>query len=218
LRKLAGRYGFLLIFDEVKTGFRHAFGGYAEVSGVRPDLAVYGKAIASGYPLAAIGGRREFMDYLAHGDPARRVFVAGTYNGHPVPTAAAIATLERLLMNGRQIYQQLEQLGTSLESGLSRAFADIGTPVTVARQGSAFSLYFMDHYPVDWHDIAAHHDSAMDVEMRRQLIARGVYVFPTATKQWSISAAHTNADIDWTVEQITGVVAQLADAGVPARA
>ena len=85
LRELAGEFGFLLIFDEVKTGFRHAFGGYAELSGVSPDLAVYGKAIANGYPLAAIAGRSEWMDYFFHEDPAKRVLLAGTYNAHPVP-------------------------------------------------------------------------------------------------------------------------------------
>src|SRR5205085_1267116 len=83
-----GRYGVVFIMDEVKTGFRHALGGYAALSGVTPDLAVYGKAIANGYPLGAIGGRAEIMDLFDHPDPAKRVLIAGTYNGHPVPTAA----------------------------------------------------------------------------------------------------------------------------------
>jgi hypothetical protein len=82
LRKLADEFGFVLIFDEVKTGFRHALGGYAQISGVRPDLAVYGKAIANGYPIAALGGKKALMDYFVHPDPAKRVLLAGTYNAH----------------------------------------------------------------------------------------------------------------------------------------
>ena len=194
LRKLADRFGFVLIFDEVKTGFRHTFGGYSTVAGVTPDLVVYGKALANGYPIAAIGGRRELMDYFVHRDPARRVLLAGTYNAHPVPTAAAIATLERLLEGDGAVYRYLESLGAALEERLN------GLPMTLSRIGSAFSFYFTDHVPVDWHDIAANHDFAQDEAFRLKLIERGVYVFPLPTKQCSLSAAHTMADIDCTVE------------------
>ena len=83
LRKLADEFKFVLIFDEVKTGFRHAFGGYAQLSGVVPDLVVYGKAIANGFPIAALGGKRHIMDLVADPDLSRRVLLAGTYNGHP---------------------------------------------------------------------------------------------------------------------------------------
>ena len=96
LKNLSIQHGFVLIFDEVKTGFRHALGGYASIAKVEPDLVVYGKALANGYPIAAIGGRRELMRYFVHPDAARRVLLAGTYNAHPVPTAAAIATIEKL--------------------------------------------------------------------------------------------------------------------------
>ena len=113
LRRLADRFGFTLIFDEVKTGFRHSFGGYAAISGVTPDLAVYGKALANGYPIAAIGGKQSLMDYFVHLDSARRVLLAGTYNAHPVPTAAAIATLERLLENHGEVYRYTDSLGAT---------------------------------------------------------------------------------------------------------
>ena len=93
LRELADRNGFVLIFDEVKTGFRHALGGYSEISGVRPDLVVYGKALANGFPIAILGGKRKLMDSIAHREPTKRPLVAGTCNGHPVPVAAAIATV-----------------------------------------------------------------------------------------------------------------------------
>jgi glutamate-1-semialdehyde 2,1-aminomutase len=202
LRALADRYGFVLIFDEVKTGFRHAPGGYAVLAGVAPDLVVYGKAIANGYPMAVLGGKKELMDWFVHPDPAKRVLLAGTYNAHPVPTAAAIATIERLLMNHGEVYQHVEALGERLEQGLHAILPKCSAEAVVARQGSAFCIYFMDHYPKDWHDLAAHHNFDLDQRMRQELIPRGVYFFPVATKQCSISAAHTAEDIDQTLHQL----------------
>jgi len=213
LRRLADRYGFNLIFDEVKTGFRHALGGYSAISGVSPDLAVYGKAMANGYPIAAIAGRREIMELFSHPDPRRRVLLAGTYNGHPVPVAAAIATLFALRCDNGAVYTRLESLGKRFEDGLL-SFAGPGSGLTLVRQGSAFCIYFMDHAPVDWHDIALHHDFQADLEMRRVLIEDGIFMFPIATKQCSISAAHDEALIDETLSRIeqalTGRVVQPA--------
>ncbi|MBI3683656.1 MAG: aspartate aminotransferase family protein [Acidobacteria bacterium] len=200
LRQMADQHGFLLIFDEVKTGFRHAPGGYAAICGVNPDLTVYGKAVANGYPLAVLGGRREWMEYFVHPDPSRRVLLAGTYNAHPVPTAAAIATIERLTENGGEVYRHVESLGQRIEEGIHGILRAAGLTGLVARQGSAFCIYFMDHEPVDWHDIAANHPFALDEALRREMIERGIYAFPLATKQWSISAAHTAADVDATLE------------------
>ncbi len=202
LRKLADEFGFILIFDEVKTGFRHAIGGYAQISGVHPDLAVYGKAIANGYPIAALGGKKALMDYFIHPDLSKRVLLAGTYNAHPVPTVAAIATIERLLAGGGEVYRHVEQMGARIEAGIREIARAMGLTTTLVRQGSAFCLYFMDHPPVDWHDLAAHHDFALDSRMRLEMIDRGVYYFPTATKQCSISAAHCEADIDQTLETL----------------
>jgi glutamate-1-semialdehyde 2,1-aminomutase len=167
---------------------------------VTPDLSVFGKALANGYPLGAIGGKTEIMDLFAHPDPARRVMISGTYNGHPVPVSAAIATMERLIREEATLYPRLDALGQRMEEGLAAICAEFGMTATVARQGSAFCLYFMDHAPVDWHDIAEHHDMAKDVRYRRALIERGAYQFPLPTKQGSISAAHTEADIDRTLE------------------
>ena len=202
LRKLADRYGFLLIFDEVKTGFRHALGGYASLAGVRPDLVVFGKAVANGYPMAVLGGKKEFMNWFVHPEPSKRVLLAGTYNAHPVPTMAAIATIERLLMNEGEVYRWVEQLGELMEEGLGNIIHRLGMKAVVCRQGSAFCLYFMDHPPIDWHDLAGYHDFELDTRLRRQLIDQGVYFFPLATKQCSISFAHSQADIELTLRQI----------------
>lgn len=202
LRKLADQYGFVLIFDEVKTGFRHALGGYSEISGVTPDLVVYGKAVANGYPLAVLGGKKLLMDYFVHPDAKKQVLLAGTYNAHPVPTVAAIATIERLLQNNGQVYKNVERLGGIMENGIQEIAKRAGLTLTVARQGSAFCIYFMDHEPVDWHDLASHHIFASDRKMREEMIRRGVYFFPIPAKQCSISAAHTETDIANTLETL----------------
>jgi glutamate-1-semialdehyde 2,1-aminomutase len=202
LRNLADQYGFVLIFDEVKTGFRHSLGGYAQIAGVMPDLVVFGKAVANGYPMAVLGGKRELMYWFAHSEPSKRVLLAGTYNAHPVPTIAAIATIERLMSNGGEVYRHVERLGEVMQKGLEKIVRKAGLRAVVARQGSAFCLYFMDHCPKDWHDIAAHHDFGSDESMRKDLIERGVYFFPLATKQCSISFAHRDEDIEFTLQHV----------------
>ncbi len=207
LRALCDQYGVIFVLDEVKTGFRHAIGGYQSLAGVRPDLSVFGKAIANGYPLGAIGGRAEIMDLFDAADPSRRVLISGTYNGHPLTLAAAIATMERLLRERDTLYPRLNALGAQMADGLCALFAEHDRLVTVARQGSAFCVYFMDHAPTSWHDIATHHDMALDLRYRRALIEQGVYHFPLPTKQGSISAAHTTQDIAETLERTQAVLA-----------
>jgi glutamate-1-semialdehyde 2,1-aminomutase len=209
LRALADEFGFLLVFDEVKTGFRHAVGGYSEVCGVKPDLLTYGKAVANGYPLALVGGKREYMDYIVHSDRSKRPFVGGTYNGHPVAVAAAIRTIEYLIANRSQVYQHVEALGQQMEKGLRNIFAAHGVTASIARQGSAFSYYLMPRVPVDFHDIMEHHDFERDVELRRALIELGVFFVPIATKQCSISTAHTAADISLTLAQFDRAVSSI---------
>lgn len=210
LRRLADQFGFLLIFDEVKTGFRHGLAGYAGICGVKPDLAVYGKAVANGYPIALLGGKKEWMDWTIHPDTSKRVLIAGTYNAHPVPTAAAIATIERLRMNDGEVYRHVEELGALIQEGLEGVIHRLGLRAVVARQGSAFCLYFMDHSPKDWHDLASYHSFAQDERLRRELIERGIYCFPLATKQCSISFAHTREDIETTLNEVAGILQRMA--------
>lgn len=209
LRDLCQRHGALLVFDEVKTGFRSALGGYQSIAGVTPDLSVFGKAVANGFPLGVIGGRAEILRLFDAQDPLRRVLISGTYNGHPFNVAAAIATIERLRRNGGEVYRSLEKLGARLQGGLEQIFAEKGLKATVSRLGSAFCAYFMHGVPVDWHDLAARHDFDLDRRYRRALLERGVYHFPLPCKQGSISAAHTEADIDRTLEVTREVVRSL---------
>lgn len=207
LRTLADEFGFLLIFDEVKTGFRHAIGGYASIENVVPDLVVFGKAIANGYPIAVLAGKQEMMNRFVDPSATKRVLLAGTYNAHPIPTAAAIATIERLLMNEGEVYRHTEALGSMIERGIEQILSEMQIPGVVARQGSAFCLYFMDHCPQDWHDLASHHDFERDTAFRRLLIERGIYVFPQATKQCSLSAAHSADDVELTLRHIEDALA-----------
>ncbi len=200
LRELCDRYGALLVFDEVKTGFRSALGGYQSVAGVRPDISIFGKAVANGYPLGVVGGRKEIMDLFDAPNPAKRVLIAGTYNGHPVNAAASIATLELLMRNDGAIYRDIEAVCDRLCSGIEVILAEAGVVGVVARNASAFCIYFCQATPRDWHAILADHDFSLDKRLRLDLISRGVYFFPIPCKQGSVSAAHTSADIDFTLD------------------
>ncbi len=199
LRELCDRTGTVLIFDEVKTGFRHALGGYQSICGVTPDMCTFGKAVANGYPMGVVGGRREIMERCSDPDPARRVVIAGTYNGHPVNVAAAKACLTRLKNRETEVYGELERLGARLEAGLNEIFSRRNYATRIVRQGSAFSIYFMDEAPRNWRDIALNHDHERDITYRRAMIEAGVFHFPVPTKQSSLSLAHTDADVDRTV-------------------
>jgi glutamate-1-semialdehyde 2,1-aminomutase len=209
LREICDRTGTLLVFDEVKTGFRHALGGYQAIAGVTPDLCTFGKAVANGYPLGVVGGRREVMSCCGHADPAKRVIVAGTYNGHPVNVAAAKACLVRLKSREAEVYGELERLGARLEAGLNEVFSRKNYATILVRQGSAFSVYFMDHAPKNWRDIALNNDMERDVAYRRAMIEAGVFHFPVATKQSSISLAHTDEDIDRTIAITEDVISRI---------
>ena len=210
LRSLADRYGFVLVFDEVKTGFRASIGGYQGVSKVCPDLSTFGKAFANGYPIAALAGKQEFLDLALSEDPARRVLIAGTYNCHPVPVAAATACLTKLGRPALKLYDHLESLAARLEEGQKKIFDHHRIATTIVRQGSAHCVYFMEHAPSNWWEIATGHDMKFDAAYRSALIDRGIYNFPLATKQGSISCAHSVEDIDRTLNVTDEVVGRLS--------
>jgi glutamate-1-semialdehyde 2,1-aminomutase len=209
LRRLCDEYGCLLIFDEVKTGFRHALGGYQSMCGVVPDLSTFGKAVANGYPMGVVAGKSVYMDYFIHPERDKRVLIAGTFNAHPFTTAAAIATLKKLASSKFAVYDHVGKLGQILEDGLKRIFKGFDAPVCVAREGSAFCVYFMEHAPRDYHDIAQHNDAALDKAYRLKLIERGIFNFPLPIKQGSISFAHSIADIEQTLEKTEAVCRDL---------
>lgn len=209
LRSLADEHGFLLVFDEVKTGFRHALGGYQSICKIQPDLSTFGKAVANGYPLGVIAGKKKYMDYFVHPDKTKRVLIAGTFNAFPLTIAAGIATLEKLASPRFDVYGHVNKLGQQIEDGLNEIFSEKGKAYHVARQGSAFCTYFMDHEPVDFHDIATNHDFEWDKIYRRKLIEKGIFQFPLPIKQGSISFAHSQKDIDETLEKTRDIVRSL---------
>ena len=200
LRKLADQHGFLLIFDEVKTGFRASLGGYQGICGIRPDLSTFGKALANGFPIAALAGRREYMDLAISDDPLKRVLIAGTYNCHPIPIAAAIACLKKLMSSKLDVYGKLERLAQRLEDGQRSLFSKHGIHATIVREGSAHCVYFMNSAPNNWWELLNGHDFEFDARYRRALIDRGIYNFPVPVKQGSISYAHSEEDVDLTLE------------------
>ena len=209
LRDLCNRFGALLVFDEVKTGFRTGLGGYQAVCGVMPDLSLFGKAVANGFPMGVIGGAERVMRLFHDPNPARRTLISGTYNAHPFSVAAATATLTRLRDHGEEIFGRLDRLTERLTNGITNIFIDRGITAGTPRNRSAFCTYFADHAPVDWHDILTHHDFDLDRRYRRALIERGIYQFPLPCKQGSVSAAHTDDDIDRTLDITAEVVATL---------
>jgi glutamate-1-semialdehyde 2,1-aminomutase len=204
---LCKKYGAISIFDEVKTGFRSGLQGYQGVANVKPDLSVFGKAVANGYALGVIGGRRDIMQLFDAADPAKKVLIAGTYNAHPVNAAAAIATLK--ILKDESVYERLDTVCQRLYAGLEKMFSERGVPMQLARNASAFCMYFSESLPTDLHDILTSHNFALDLKIRKALIERGIYHIPIACKQGSVSAAHTEEDIDKTLEISREVLGQM---------
>jgi glutamate-1-semialdehyde 2,1-aminomutase len=196
LRELCDASGALLIFDEVITGFRHHIGGYQAIAGVHPDLTTLGKAIANGFPLAAIGGRREHMERFnttADGD----VHFGGTYNGNAVAVEAGLATIEQL-EDGR-VHERVFALGDRMRSGLAEVAARVGVPAVVGGFGSLFVLCFMDG-PLETYEDVLRNDGELFGRYRRELIKRGVFEMPENVGRSHIGAAHRVEDIDRSLE------------------
>ncbi len=187
------RHGTLLIIDEVMTGFRLAPGGACEVYGIRPDLVTFGKVIGGGLPVGAFGGRPEVMDRIA---PAGPVYQAGTLSGNPLAMAAGIATLRQ--MGGAQ-YDRLEALGARLEAGLVAAARDAGAKVQVNRVGSMITVFFS---PDPVFDAASARKADVKKFSRyfQVMLENGVYLPPSQFEAAFLSVAHTEADVDATIE------------------
>ena len=187
LRELTTAHGALLIFDEVITGFRHHLGGYQAIAGVTPDLTTLGKAMANGFPIAAVCGKAEIMDRFQT-RPGGDTYFAGTFNGNAVGCAAALATIE--ILEREPVHQHIFDLGERLRKGLREIHQRLGVPATVAGFGSIFVTYFMDGPAETYPDLLAN-DPERFVEYRRRLIDRGVFKMPTNLKRAHISFAHT---------------------------
>lgn len=203
LREITSANGAVLIFDEVMTGFRLAFGGAQERFGIRPDLSCFGKIIGGGLPVGAFGGRADIMDLLA---PLGPVYQAGTLSGNPLAMAAGLSALRELKAGG--IYEKLERLGALLESGMKAAASNAGVPVQFNRCGSMFCAYFTET-PVWNLDDALRCNRDRFARFFHGMLDEGVYIAPSQFEAGFLSAAHTEKDVELTVEAAARVLKQL---------
>jgi len=192
LRELATKHGTVLIFDEVITGFRHALGGYQSIAGVTPDLTTMGKAMGNGWPVSALGGKAELMDMFST-TPGNPVFFAGTFNGHPPTSAAALATIDKL--QKEPVHEHVFRLGERARQGLRELYASLGVPVVVSGFGSVFVTYFLEGPVTSYDDLLAN-DVDLFTGYRRELMGHGIFELPLNLKRSHISYAHTDEDID----------------------
>ena len=200
LRELTQENGIVLIFDEVITGFRHGLGGYQKIVGITPDLTTLGKAIANGYPLAALCGREDLMQLCR---PGGKVFFAGTFNAHPMGIAASLATVD--ILERPESHEHLFGLGQQMRDGLESIYAKHGLETYVTGFGSVFISYFMSGPANDYEDLLRN-DVKMFVSHRLKLIENGVYELPVNLKRNHISLAHTQADIAQTLDIVDTVL------------
>jgi glutamate-1-semialdehyde 2,1-aminomutase len=203
LREITTQHGALLIFDEVMTGFRLAWGGAQERFGIRPDLSCFGKIIGGGLPVGAFGGRAEIMDHLA---PLGPVYQAGTLSGNPLAMSAGLAALQEL--RTQNAYERLETLGAQLETGMREAAASAGVPVQFQRIGSMFCGYFTDR-PVHHLGDAMRCDRARFSKFFHGMLAEGIYLAPSQFEAGFISLAHRPEDLERTVAAAAKVLRSL---------
>jgi glutamate-1-semialdehyde 2,1-aminomutase len=193
LRRICDEYGTVLIFDEVKTGFRMALGGAEEVFGVVPDLGTFAKSMANGFPVAAIAGRNEIIQDWKAGD----IIQAGTYSGNTVGVAAAKATID-ILATGEP-YTTMERSGTALMQGIEGILAEEGVPGHITGHWSMFSVSLSEEPPTEYRDYA-NHDEDLYGEVIMGMIRRGVLPVDDAREPFFLSAAHSAEDVALTLE------------------
>ena len=197
LRKLCDEYGALLIFDEVITGFRLAFGGAAEYFGVTPDLVTYGKIIGAGMPVGAYGGRREIMELVS---PVGKVYQAGTLSGNPIAMAAGLTQL-KCLYEHQEIYKDLEEKGKRLYGGMEKILAEKNLPYHINHVSSLGSLFFTEQEVVDYTS-AKSSDTKAFSEYFKGMLAQGIHMAPSQFEAMFLSVAHTDEIIDQTLEAV----------------
>ncbi|MBD2443591.1 glutamate-1-semialdehyde 2,1-aminomutase [Dolichospermum sp. FACHB-1091] len=203
LRELTHEYGALLVFDEVMTGFRIAYGGAQEKFGITPDLTTLGKVIGGGLPVGAYGGRREIMSMIA---PAGPVYQAGTLSGNPLAMTAGIKTLELLSKPGN--YEYLEQITKQLADGLLKICNDTGHAACGGNISAMFGLFFTSG-PVHNYEDAKKADTAKFGRFHRGMLEHGIYLAPSQFEAGFTSLAHTKEDIEQTLAAAKDVLSSL---------
>lgn len=193
LREICTNEGIILIFDEVMSGFRVAYGGVQELFGVTPDMTTLGKIIGGGLPVGAFGGRRDIMEMLS---PSGGVYQAGTLSGNPLAMSAGIATLNILKQPG--FYKSLEEKSRAVAEGIAKAARDAGYPIYSTRVGSMFCAFFSKGEVIDWPS-ASRCDTKAFAKYFLGMLNEGVYLAPSQFETAFVSAAHSQVDIDKTI-------------------
>jgi glutamate-1-semialdehyde 2,1-aminomutase len=196
LRKLTNEFGALLIFDEVITGFRVAYGGAQALYGITPDLTCLGKIIGGGLPVGAYGGRREIMEMMA---PVGPVYQAGTLSGNPLVMTAGIETIKVLSQPG--VYHQLEARSSSLEEGLVKAASESGIGLHISRVASLLTVFFTAKPVVDY-ESAKQANTTLFGRFFHRLLAEGIYWPPSQFEAVFVSLAHSDEDIQTTIRVV----------------
>jgi len=207
LRLCCTRYGAVLIFDEVMTGFRVAPGGAQQLYGVNPDLTTLGKVIGGGMPVGAVGGRRDIMQRLA---PLGPVYQAGTLSGNPIAIAAGLATLK--LVQAPGFHEKISATTRTLCEGLTKAARDQGVGFCAQSAGSLFGLYFRETPPASYHEVMECDRNAFN-RFFHAMLARGIYLAPSAYEAGFVSAAHGEQELERTIRAAAQAFASLAVGG-----
>ncbi len=203
LRKLTQQFGTLLVFDEVMTGFRNNFGGIEKSIGVVPDITVLGKVIGGGMPVGAYGARKEIMEMVS---PLGPVYQAGTLSGNPIAMACGIATLTQLQREG--FYEELLSKSIALEEGMLNIAKQLGIALQVNRYGSMITPFFTDQ-PVRDYSSAKLSDTVKFAQFFWAMTDAGVYIPPSQFEAWFISNAHTQTDIEATLNKIKAALTSI---------
>lgn len=194
IREITKKHSIVLIFDEVITGFRHALGGAQALLKVTPDLTVFAKAIANGFPAAAVCGEEDLMNQI---EPIGDVHMAGTFSGHPVSMAAAKATIEQL--EGGEVHETLEQSGQLLQKALTEIIREENIPAKVSRFRSVFAIYFTGKRIENYRDLKANNNEDLFEVYSQKMRENGIFIPPQAYKRSHITAAHSIDDLKATV-------------------
>lgn len=197
LRSLCDKYGALLIFDEVITGFRLAFGGAAEYLGVKPDLVTYGKIIGAGMPVGAYGGRKEIMEMIS---PAGAVYQAGTLSGNPIAMSAGLTQLKYLHAHP-EVYKGLEEKGEKLYGGMKKILEEAGLSYQINHMSSLASLFFTEEEVVDYQS-AKTSDTKAFAEYFKGMLGMGIHMAPSQFEAMFLSNAHTDEAIEKTLDAV----------------
>lgn len=201
LRDITHQHRILLIFDEVITGFRLAYGGYQTLAGIDPDLTCLGKIIGGGLPVGAFGGRKEIMEHLA---PSGPVYQAGTLSGNPVAMVAGLVTLQ-ILDKNRNGYKELDRKAAGLCKGLNECFDHGNIPVQINRIGSMFTVFFTPNKVYDYTS-AMKSDTKRFARYFKGMLARGINLAPSQFEAGFISLAHTDEDIEKTLDACADIL------------